>query len=128
MNLTSQQLVDEARAQIREVAPQDFSADRGAAVVIDVREPAEFQTGHLADAINLPRGVLEFQIETHPAVAPAGDQAPPDKARPIVLYCRTGGRAALAAVSLQRMGFTDVSSISGGITGWSDAGLPVCTE
>ncbi len=128
MNLTAHQLVDEARTRIREVAPQDFAADHRSAVLIDVREPAEFQTGHLADAINLPRGVLEFQIETHPAVAPAGDQAPPDKARPIVLYCRTGGRAALAAVSLQRMGFTDVSSISGGITGWSDAGLPVCTE
>ncbi len=128
MNLTSQQLVDEARAQIREVAPQDFSADRGAAVVIDVREPAEFQTGHIPEAINIPRGVLEFQVDAHPAIASVSDPALAAKSCPIVLYCRTGGRAALSAVSLQRMGFTDVRSISGGITGWTDAGLPVAAR
>lgn len=128
MPMTANDLVTEARRQIREVAPQDFAAQRGNSVVIDVREPAEFQTGHIADAINIPRGVLEFQVDGHPAVANASDPALSSKACPIVVYCRTGGRAALSALNLQRMGFTDVRSISGGITDWTAAGLPVTTR
>lgn len=128
MHVTANQLVEEARKQIREVAPSDLAANRGSAVLIDVREPAEYQTGHIEDAINIPRGVLEFQVDAHPAVANVSDPALSSKSCPIVVYCRTGGRAALSAVSLQRMGFTDVRSISGGITGWTDAGLPVTTR
>ncbi|MEO8010188.1 MAG: rhodanese-like domain-containing protein, partial [Dokdonella sp.] len=60
-----------------------------------------------------------------PAVANVSDPALSHKQQRIVLYCRTGGRAALAAQSLQRMGFTDVCSIAGGITEWSATGLPV---
>lgn len=118
-------LVAEARSQIREIAPRSFSGPLGSRILIDVREPAEFDTGHLAGAINIPRGVLEFQVDAHPAVANVSDPALSHKEQPLVLYCRTGGRAALAAVSLQRMGFSDVTSIEGGITGWTDAGLPV---
>ncbi len=128
MHITANQLVAEAREQIREVTPQAFAANRGDAVLIDVREPAEFQTGHISDAINIPRGVLEFQVDAHPAVANVSDPALSSKACPIVLYCRTGGRAALSTLSLQQMGFTNVRSISGGITDWTDAGLPVTTR
>lgn len=117
MSLTASQLVDHARDRIIEVAPHAFVAENPGAVLIDVREPAEFATGHLPGAINIPRGVLEFQLESHPALA-----GPP---RPVVLYCHSGGRAALAALSLSMLGFDEVRSLTGGIMGWTEAGLPI---
>ena len=126
--LTASDLVADARQRIREVAPAAFHADSGDAVLIDVREPAEFDTGHLPGAINIPRGVLEFQVDAHPAVANATDPALAHRERPLVLYCRTGGRAALAADNLQKLGFADVRSIAGGIEAWREAGLPVVTR
>ncbi len=122
---TAADLVDEARAKIQEVAPGTFKTDRGNAVLIDVREPAEFDTGHIPGAINIPRGVLEFQVDAHPAVAHVSDAALSHKDRPIVVVCRTGGRAALSAVNLQRLGFANVRSIAGGVVAWSEAGLPL---
>ncbi|MFC7301778.1 rhodanese-like domain-containing protein [Cognatiluteimonas weifangensis] len=125
MPVTAADLVAQARARIREIAPQALHAQPQPSVLIDVREPAEFQTGHLAGAVNIPRGVLEFQVEAHPAVANVSDPALAHKTQAIVLYCRTGGRAALAALSLQQMGFTQACSLAGGIDGWIAAGLPV---
>lgn len=119
MSLTANDLVADARSRIKEIAPDRLAADAAGAVLIDVREPAEYAEGRLAGAVNLPRGVLEFKIDAHPALA-ARD-------RPLVVYCLTGGRAALAADALQRMGFHDVCSLAGGITAWRQAGLPVTT-
>ena len=126
--LTAFDLVADARQRIREVAPAAFHGNAGDAVLIDVREPAEFDTGHLPGAINIPRGVLEFQVDAHPAVANATDPALAHRERPLVLYCRTGGRAALAADNLQKLGFADVRSIAGGIEAWREAGLSVVTR
>lgn len=123
--LSAADLIAEARAAIREVAPAEFAANPGNAVVIDVREPAEFETGHLPGAVNIPRGVLEFQVDAHPAVAYVSDPALSHKDRPLLLVCRTGGRAALSARNLQRMGFTDVRSLAGGVEAWGQAGLPL---
>lgn len=125
MTVTATDLVAEARARIREVAPSALGAPPARATLIDVREPAEFATGHLAGAVNIPRGLLEFQVDAQPAVANVTDPALADRQRPLVVYCRTGGRAALAADSLQRMGFTDVRSLAGGIEAWIAAGQPV---
>jgi rhodanese-related sulfurtransferase len=126
MPLTAPDLVAEARRQILEIAPTDFARTAPwNATVIDVREPAEFATGHLPGAINIPRGVLEFEIEAHPALGGVTDAALADRQRAIVVYCRSGGRAALATQSLQQLGFTAVRSIAGGIMGWTAAGLPV---
>jgi rhodanese-related sulfurtransferase len=124
-SMTASDLVAEARANIRETSPSAFHASPGDAVVIDVREPAEFETGHIPGSINIPRGVLEFQVDAHPAVANVSDPALSHKERPIVLVCRTGGRAALSALSLQRLGFADVRSIAGGVLAWGEAGLPL---
>ena len=124
MNKTAADLVAEARSEIREIAPNDVARHRKC-VLIDVREPVEFATGRIEGSINIPRGVLEFQVDADPAVANVSDPALSHKQQAIVVYCRTGGRAALAAQSLQRLGFSDVCSIAGGITGWTDAGLPV---
>ena len=117
MVFTASELVDHARARIVEIAPHAFANENAGVVVIDVREPSEFATGHLPGAINIPRGVLEFQVESHPALV-----APP---RPLVLYCLTGGRSALAALSLSMLGFNEVRSLSGGIIGWTEADLPI---
>jgi rhodanese-related sulfurtransferase len=123
MPQTAADLVADARSQIREIGPSQFSAHAAGCILIDVREPAEFDTGHIAGAVNIPRGVLEFQVDAHPAVANVSDPALSHKQQSIVVYCRTGGRSALAALNLQRMGFSDVRSIAGGITDWAAAGL-----
>jgi rhodanese-related sulfurtransferase len=125
LSMTASDLVAEARASIRELTPADLDAQCGDAVVIDVREPAEFETGHIPRSINIPRGVLEFQVDAHPAVANVSDPALSHKEHPIVLVCRTGGRAALSALSLQRLGFADVRSLAGGVLAWGEAGLPL---
>ena len=118
-------LVAEAHRQIREVDPRTFAEAPGDAIVIDVREPAEFETGHIPGSINIPRGVLEFQVDAHPAVAHVSDPVLSHKERSVVVVCRTGGRAALSALNLQRLGFTDVRSIAGGVLAWGEAGLPL---
>lgn len=123
MRQTAQQLVAEAKARTREITAADLPPlkDRGVPV-IDVREPAEYAAGHLPGAVSIPRGVLEFEVDGHPAVNGERDPALAHRDRPVVLYCRTGGRSALAAEALQRLGFAQPLSLAGGFTGWVDAG------
>ena len=127
MARTVQDLVAEARGRIEEIAPDQLAAQDDC-VLIDVREPAEYAQGHLPGAINLPRGVLEFQIHAHPAMACTTSEALAVADRELVLYCLTGGRSALAADSLQALGFTRVRSLAGGLTAWRNADLPLTTE
>ena len=112
------ELVLDAISEISEIPCEDYCHD-GSCVLIDVREPGEFQGGSIPGAVNMPRGVLEFMIHTHPVL---GCETHPVKEKPdmrIVLFCQSGGRSALAALSLQTMGFTDVVSLAGGYQGWS---------
>lgn len=127
MARTVQDLVAEARGRIEEIVP-DQLATQDDGVLIDVREPAEYAQGHLPGAINLPRGVLEFQIHAHPAMACTTSEALAVADRELVLYCLTGGRSALAADSLQALGFTRVRSLAGGLTAWRNAGHPLTPE
>ena len=127
MARTVQDLVAEARGRIEEIAPDQLAAQDDC-VLIDVREPSEYAQGHLPGAINLPRGVLEFQIHAHPAMACTTSEALAVPDRDVVLYCLTGGRSALAADSLQALGFTRVRSLAGGLTAWRNADLPLTTE
>lgn len=121
MSMTPPQLVAEAMAQIKQIDIPNTDAHLAAGgAVIDVREPGEYQAGHLPGAVNIPRGLLEFQIGDNAALA--------NKDQPIVLYCKTGGRAALSAVNLKRMGFEQVRSLTGGFDGWVSAGQKVETE
>jgi rhodanese-related sulfurtransferase len=128
MAVSISDLVAAARQRIREVSPSEVqsmvSTDQ---VLIDVREPGEYASGHLPGAINLPRGVLEFQIHAHPAMGCTTSDALAASDRPLLLYCLSGGRAALAADSLQQLGFSQVSSLAGGITAWREAGLPLAS-
>jgi len=98
MPRTVEDLVAEARSRIREISLEDLvDTLAGDLVLVDVREPDEYAQGHLPGAVNLPRGVLEFQIHAHPAMACVADAALAEPSRRMVLYCRTGGRSALAA-------------------------------
>lgn len=127
MARTVQDLVAEARGRIAEIAHEQL-ATQGDCILIDVREPAEYAQGHLPGAINLPRGVLEFQIHAHPAMACTTSEALAVADRELVLYCLTGGRSALAADSLHALGFTRVRSLAGGLTAWRNAGHPLTPE
>jgi len=93
-------------------------------LLIDLREPAEFDKGHISGAVHLPRGLLEFEI--HKLVTTFfADEIVPAEDRPIILYCGTGGRSALAAQSMEEMGYTNVASVAGGLVAWAKAQLPV---
>lgn len=113
---TPHELVLEAKSQIKEVSLDEAQQALGRSVVIDVREPEEIALGRLPGALCIPRGVLEFKIGTLPQTQ--------DKATPILLYCRSGGRSALAAVQLQKLGYANVVSMAGGFDAWSAAGRP----
>ena len=123
---TFQQLADEAKSQIEEIAPADVARkieeqplERADWVLIDVRENDEFREGHIPGARGIGRGVLEYHI---------ADEVP-DTETEIVLYCRGGNRSALAARSLQEMGYTRVLSMSGGFREWAqDAARPISTD
>ena len=111
-------LVVAAKARVREVAITEAEQEiRDASLLIDVREADEYAAGHLPGAIHMSRGLIEFKLSSNPAMG-ARDLR-------IVLYCKTSGRAALAANALQDMGYLNVSSIAGGFDAWVAAGKPV---
>ena len=122
MAKTAADLVAAARSRIRELPPTQAQTELGRCVLIDVREPAEFAAGHVNGAANIPRGVLEFQVDAHPAVANVVDPALSHKDQPVLVYCRTGGRSALAAEALKRLGFDRPLSLAGGWLRWVEAG------
>lgn len=123
MPYTAQDLVAQARAAIEEIDPEGLSAHQAAgAPVIDVREPSEFAEGHLPGAVNIPRGVLEFQVDAHPSLNFKTDPHLSHRLEPIIVYCRTGGRSALAAEALKRLGFDRPLSLAGGWLRWVESG------
>ena len=114
---TGTDLINEAKARITEVTAADVEAllaQGKRAVLLDVREPNEYNLGHLPGAIHLPRGQLENRIES---------LVPPTST--VIVYCGGGSRSALAADTLQQMGYTDVKSMSGGFRSWAINGAPV---
>ncbi len=125
MSPSSAELIREVKSRIREVDPaavreqlpgtNGAAADSGA-VVVDVRESEELSAGRLPGAKHVPRGYLESRIEG----------AVPDRDAHVVLYCASGNRSAYAARTLQEdLGYTNVESMTGGITLWKDRGYPV---
>ncbi|MEQ1484565.1 MBL fold metallo-hydrolase [Methyloglobulus sp.] len=110
--ITVQDMVATAKQQITEVTVDKAKQllAEGDIALVDVREESEYAAGHIDKAILLPRGVLEFKIGTVPELA--------NKAKPVIIYCRTGGRASMAAVNMKALGYTNVVSIAGGYEGW----------
>ena len=126
MSLTVRDLIAAARARIREIQPTELlELQQFGCPVVDVREPEEFAEGHIPGAVNIPRGLLEFEVDGHPAVRYATAEALAHRERPVILYCLSGGRSALAAAALQGLGFTSPLSLAGGILHWEDAGEDV---
>lgn len=115
---TALDLVAAAKAGIHEVnVAQAQDAVQQADLPIDVREADEYAQGHLPGAVHMSRGMLEFKLTGNPAYQPRDLR--------VVLYCKTSGRAALSAQSLQAMGYLNVQSIAGGYDAWVAAGMPV---
>ena len=118
--------VDAALPHIQEVLPWDLQAMRQAnpdLLIVDIREADECATGTIEGSLRVPRGILEAACDwgysdTCAALAQA-------RAKPVVLVCRSGNRTALAAVTLQQMGFKQVYSLKTGVRGWNDYDLPL---
>jgi len=110
-------LVDDAKSRVREVevAEARRKLESGKAKLIDVREESEWEAGHARGAMHLGKGVIERDIV----------ERVPDKKADLILYCGGGFRAALSADNLQKMGYTNVSSMAGGWRAWQEAGAPV---
>jgi rhodanese-related sulfurtransferase len=114
-------IVDDARKRIRETDIDTVKSrmDRGDKfLLVDVREESEFAKDHLPGAVHLGKGVIERDIEARV----------PDLNAEMVLYCGGGFRSALAADNLQKMGYTNVISMDGGIRGWREKGYPLTRE
>ena len=115
---TAHDLVVAAKANIEEISIDQASlAIQDADLLLDVREADEFAQGHLPGAVLAPRGLLEFKLSSTPAMS-ARDLN-------VVLYCKTSGRAALAAAVMKEMGYLHVRSIAGGYDAWLAAGKPI---
>lgn len=111
-------LVTEARARVRECTIDELHARaRGGAAIhlVDTREDHEWENGRIPGAVHLSKGTIERDIE----------RRIPDRQAPIVLYCGGGFRSVLVADNLQRMGYTDVTSLDVGWRGWVARGLPI---
>src|SRR5438445_2752131 len=114
-------IVDDAKSRVREATVDDVKMrlDRGEKfLLVDVREESEYAKDHLPGAVHLGKGVIERDIEARV----------PDVNAPLVLYCGGGYRSALAADNLQKMGYTDVISMDGGIRVWREKGFPLATD
>ena len=113
-----QALVKEAKTRIWEIRVDQLAALRetsSSAILVDVREDNEWNRNRIPGAIHVGRGVLEVSIESRI----------PQKSTPVVVYCQGGGRSAVAADVLGKMGYTNVWSMAGGIGAYQAAGLPV---
>lgn len=118
-----------AKSCITEITPEEFKAKqdaREAFVLIDVREPAEFEHGHIEGAHMVPRGIIEAAADTsypkhYPPLSGAREQQ-------VILCCATSGRSAMAAAVLQMMGYKNVLNLAGGMARWEAEGRPQVRE
>jgi rhodanese-related sulfurtransferase len=120
---TAAQLVAEAKGQIQNLSAEQVAAEMAAgATLIDLREPSELAAnGRIPGSIAAPRGMLEFYADpTSPYHRPEFDPS-----RRVILTCASGGRSALGAVTLRRMGYENVAHLDGGLKAWTAAGKPV---
>lgn len=111
---------------VPEVGPAEVHQrrERGElAILLDVREPAEWEQGHVPGAVHVPRGLLEWKVD--PTYANHEPQLVGRTDAAIVIMCATGGRSLLAAKTLREMGYRDVASMAGGYVEWARQGLPI---
>jgi phage shock protein E len=106
------QPANDARSRIREITPEELAKFKQLPLIVDVREREEFIKGHISGAKHISRSVLEQRVF----------ELASDWASPILVYCAGGNRGALAADTLQKMGYQNVFSLKGGLLGWLEAG------
>lgn len=111
---TLEQLVAEAKANVGHISPDELTKATDSTILLDVRDEPDYDEEHLPNAVSLPRGYLELDIDE---VAPNADTH-------IVTYCGGGTRATLSAHTLKNMGYESVSVLTGGFRGWKAKGLP----
>ena len=116
MSTGFEKLVAEAKKKVTEISPTEAAAKSKSAeaVIVDVREKDEWDEEHIREAIHMSRGSIELDVE----------EKVPDTNAMIICHCGGGGRSALAAESLQKMGYKNVRSIAGGFKAWKAIGLP----
>lgn len=122
---TFTQLVEEARANVKELFPWDLTErlENEKILIVDIREPYEYEAMHIQDSLNVPRGILETACEydfeeTVPELVEARDKE-------VVLVCRSGNRSIFAADVLQKMGYQHVYSLQTGLRGWNEFEQPL---
>jgi rhodanese-related sulfurtransferase len=124
MGRSAADLVGDAKGRVENLDPDavERALSGSDAILVDLREAEELEaTGRIPGAVHVPRGMLEFRADpTSPY-----HQEPLDPSKRVILHCASGGRSALAAVTLQEMGYTDVAHLDGGIAAWKDAGKAV---
>jgi rhodanese-related sulfurtransferase len=123
---TFKQLIDDILPDIQEVFPWDLDdmlQENSQLLLVDTREQGEFDTAHIKNSLHVPRGILESSCdwnyaETIPALVNA-------RQAPVVVICRSGNRSALAAYTMQLMGYKNIYSLKTGVKGWNDSDLPL---
>ena len=122
--------VMEAKSQVTEISGDDLlkmKQEKGdALLIVDVREPGEFIHGHIEHAMLVPRGIIEAAADMD--YPKANETLRAARNRPIAVYCATGGRSAMAAKTLQDMGFAEVYSLAGGFMTWEHQQKPIFRE
>ena len=121
--LTATAMVEEAKGRIENLTPEEVAKEiEGGALMVDIREEEELRNqGRIPDAVFAPRGMLEFLVDS---TSPYHREEF-DIDRRIVVYCASGGRSALAADTMQRMGYRQVAHLDGGFTAWKEQGRPI---
>lgn len=118
---TAGELVAKAKQQVENLTVDQVASETNSAdtVIVDIREADELaRTGVIPGAVHIPRGMLEFRADpTSTYHNPAMDPA-----KRVILHCASGGRSALAAQTLEEMGYTNVAHMDGGMTAWLEAG------
>lgn len=121
---TAAEMVAEAKRRVENLTVDEAAREleQGDALLVDIREPGErTASGHIAGAVEAPRGMLEFWAD--PASPYHREEF--DPSRRIILHCASGGRSALAAVTLESLGYERVAHMDGGFNAWKEAGRPV---
>ena len=118
MSKTSMDLVQASKAIITEISPQQANKMLSeGTLALDVREAQEHEAGHIANDHHIPRGILEFKIDQYSEFQ--------NKQNSIIVYCKSGGRSALAVATLQQFGFSNVYSLAGGFDEWEKFNKPL---
>ncbi|GAV20879.1 putative adenylyltransferase/sulfurtransferase MoeZ [Mariprofundus micogutta] len=116
----------EARAKVEEISTEEVELIVGGpALFLDVREPGEVREGHLPNAVNVPRGLLEAKADLN---FPHREEKLEDRDQAVIVYCASGVRSLLAAATMQEMGFTNVKSMAGGFVAWKAEGREIAGE